>query len=158
MKLTRVLSTVLVVVFLTATTTPVGADAPDKYTFPYASYEELDCGDYIVRYEFQGTVTVIDHLEQGFANVHNSFQDAFYRTDGVGEVYTHVEQNSSRWTEQGEELHGITWHMVIPGHGSIFIVAGHLLLDWETGEAIFVHGNSNKNYLVHDGICAAFAE
>jgi hypothetical protein len=157
MKLTYAL---IIAVLIAAVATPVSADAPEFFSFPETGQMEFDCGTYTVMYEWEGTDTFIAKWDQGFVNSHHFLEDAFYRTDGVGQTYTHVEQNSLRYDLDQNEIifHGLFFHMVIPHHGSVLIISGTYVLDGETEEIIYYHGNPDKNNVDPDTVCEAFAE
>lgn len=69
-----------------------------------------------------------------------------------------------RTTRFGEPLgqftvRGLGWHIVAPGHGSIFMEAGQLVLDFSLPGDPFVafHGKSDFGAQEYDAVCAALS-
>ncbi len=185
-----VMSLVVVALFLGVVGLPgAGAAKPDEFPFDFAagpypwedlSGAEIACKDgarsfdadpdFIVLHQIMG-----EGLHRHFATKGGNVikhQTAVGGTDYLinsetGEAISgrfHV-TDMERTTPDEQPLselaiHGLHWHLVVPGHGTVFLEAGTLTFDFSLlpdDPFVSFNGRSDVGAFAFDGVCAALS-
>ena len=121
------------------------------------TWDAADCGDFIIQVHNVGKLYIVIDWEAMRATIRGETEDSFYRTDGVGPVYS--SRGAFRQVyrlDQGKghmDLGGVV--IAVPGAGAILVNAGRVYYD-NDDNLISYSGNLQSMDGDINRLCAAF--
>ena len=158
----------LLLLVLLLVSLPVPATKPDTYTFEFPDLIEVaDCGEFRVMdnawvvLEFKDFYDKKDNYIR--TQIHaTGFDDLYSDADPEGIHLTGTAHTNFRYFfNDSDELllsqAGLAVGIMVPGYGPLFLDAGRLVWNEDTGDLIFSAGNNHDwNFGEYDALCKFF--
>ena len=145
MKAFKPLATLVVAVILLAATATAMAAPPVFSTLEDQGTDEYDCGSFVITDEW----SVHAHMRDFYDNQGNYvrteasvvFTDHWMNPDNGKEITPNAQHMHQVWSAAGASLHGLAYHAVVPGVGSVLIDAGYIYETADNPPVLTFHGN-----------------
>ena len=145
MKAFKPLGAVVVLAILLATATAVIAAPPVFSTFDGQGTDEYDCGDFSIVDEWTVHVRYRDFYDNQGNYIRTAasvaFTDHWRNPDSGEEINASTQHMQQEWDAAGASLHGLAYHVVVPGVGNVLIDAGYIYETTGNPPVRTFHGN-----------------
>ena len=157
----RLVLIILVMVMMATFAGTAFAEPPTRLSWEVPFYEEVDCGDFDVILDSTLRISVTYFSDDNNNPTAYEYQLKYTGTisnSATGSSFAdHTAYNGRRLLTGGNELHGVVYHVNVPGEGVVMLVAGRIVWD-DNGDVSFAAGPGMYEMWAEPGEIALLCE
>ena len=157
----RIVMVILVIVLMATFAGTALAGPPTHLTWEQPFYEVVDCGDFDIIMDSTSRITVTYFTDENNNPMAYEYQVKYtgtFTNTGTGSTFPdHTVVNGRRFLSGGRDVHGVYYHVNVPGAGVVTLVADRIVFD-DDGEISFVSGQGMYEMFEDPGEIALLCE